>query len=193
MKPVALIDLDGTVADYHAQITADLQLMLPPEFRHFTELDAETRPWLKNVCRMIKSQPGWWANLHPIQEGLDLVADIRNLGFRICVLTRGPSYNPAAWGEKRAWCQQYMPGAKVTITEDKSLSYGRVLVDDWPEYVEAWLARRPRGTVIMPDRPWNQGFQHDQVVRYDHMDAISRFRVHNALVLQLNRKDGEAP
>ena len=49
---------------------------------------------------------------------------------------------------------------------DKGLVYGKMLVDDHPEYVLRWLKWRKRGFVIMPDQPWNQGFEHDQLYRY---------------------------
>jgi hypothetical protein len=55
----------------------------------------------------------------------------------------------------------------VTITHDKGIVYGAVLVDDWPEYVTSWLEHRPRGLVIMPAHNHNVGFAHSQVVRYD--------------------------
>jgi 5'-nucleotidase len=54
----------------------------------------------------------------------------------------------------------------VTITMDKGLVYGKVLVDDYPEYALRWLKWRKRGLVIMPNQPWNQGFEHPQVHRY---------------------------
>jgi hypothetical protein len=39
-------------------------------------------------------------------------------------------------------------------------------VDDWPDYITRWLQWRPRGLVIMPDRPNNKGFDHPQVHRF---------------------------
>jgi len=56
---------------------------------------------------------------------------------------------------------------QVTLTEDKGLVYGKVLVDDWPPYIERWLTWRPRGLVIMPARRWNATFTHPQVLRYE--------------------------
>jgi len=55
---------------------------------------------------------------------------------------------------------------QVTITMDKGLVYGRLLVDDYPDYVSAWLRWRKRAFVIMPAHPWNEGFAHPQVYRY---------------------------
>jgi hypothetical protein len=58
-----------------------------------------------------------------------------------------------------------LPDAQVTITQDKGLVYGKVLFDDWPGYITRWLEWRPRGLVLMLDHSWNQGFQHDNVIR----------------------------
>ena len=89
--------------------------------------------------------------------------------LEIHVLTKGPKSSPNAFTEKVCWCKQHMPGVPVTLTENKGLVYGRVLVDDWPSYVEAWLKFRARGLVIMPDRPWNQGFEHPNLVRFGEL------------------------
>lgn len=81
-------------------------------------------------------------------------------------MTKGPFHNSNSWSEKVDWCREHVTDASITMTEDKSLVYGRVLFDDWPQYVESWLEFRPRGVVILPDRPWNQGLEHSQIVRY---------------------------
>ena len=67
--------------------------------------------------------------------------------------------------EKLQWCDRHLAGFphQVTIIMDRGLVYGRLLVDDYPEYVLRW---RKRGTVILPDQPWNRDFQHPQVYRY---------------------------
>jgi len=74
--------------------------------------------------------------------------------------------------------------------------YGRALVDDWPPYVEAWLEYRPRGLVIMPDRPWNQGFSHPNVVRALGDPESGRNTNKEEIITRLQhaaeREDGEA-
>jgi len=68
---------------------------------------------------------------------------------------------------KKLWIDKYMgKNMDITITRDKGLVYGKVLVDDWPEYIERWLKWRPRGIVIMPANSANLGFSHRQVLRY---------------------------
>jgi hypothetical protein len=66
------------------------------------------------------------------------------------------------------WIDKHLgQGVDITITRDKGLVYGKVLVDDWPEYINRWLEWRPRGLVIMPANEANKGYFHPQVIRYD--------------------------
>ena len=162
---VALVDMDGTTADFNGQLDRDLETMRGP-----TEEPCGTQhdnlPHIEARAKSIKRQPGWWRNLPVLQDGMHIVELLRQEGYRLMVLTKGPTTTTSAWTEKVDWCRQYLPDAQVSIVEDKGLVFGKVLVDDWPAYAERWLAWRPRGLVIMPDRPWNQGFEHEQVFRY---------------------------
>jgi hypothetical protein len=67
------------------------------------------------------------------------------------------------------WCNKYLKEyiKGVTITNDKGLVYGKVLVDDFPDYIISWLKHRPRGLIIMPAHDFNKDFKHPNVVRYD--------------------------
>ena len=64
--------------------------------------------------------------------------------------------------------------------------YGKVLVDDWPEYISRWLKWRPRGLVIMPASQSNAGFTHPQVIRYDGSNAE---QVTREMQLAMHRTD----
>jgi len=90
------------------------------------------------------------------------------VGFNVHILTKGPSSNPLAWAEKMECVRKHFDdNVTIHITEDKGVHYGRVLVDDYPAYVNAWLAHRPRGLVIMPAHPYNEKYAHQNVIRYD--------------------------
>lgn len=170
---IALIDMDGTLCDYDGDMTAAMKLIAAPsDVLHWHD---EAPIYMIERKRLIQSLPGFWRNLSPLQVGVDVFEILRELEFKINVLTKGPSNRSVnAWSEKVEWCRRYLPGIPVTITEDKGLVYGKVLVDDWPSYIEAWLAWRPRGQVIMPDQPWNRNFEHPQVLRVTgkNMDAV---------------------
>ena len=62
------------------------------------------------------------------------------------------------------------------MSQNKSLVYGKILVDDFPEYVEPWLKNRPRGLAIIPAHPWNKEFKHDRAIRYDrsNLDQVRK-------------------
>jgi hypothetical protein len=118
--------------------------------------------------RLIRANPGFWINLPVLPAGFEILEEARRLGLQIEVLTKGPRHSPIAWMEKLQWCDKNLAvfPHQVTITMDKGLVYGKLLVDDYPEYALRWLRWRKRGTVIMPDQPWNRGFEHPQLYRY---------------------------
>lgn len=172
---VALVDMDGTVADFDGQMRNDLaKLKSPAEQPMGNEgegTDDFDPPWLKERKRLIKGQPGWWENLPPYAPGLEVVDTLRNMGFTLMVLTKGPYKAAQAWSEKVTWCRKHIPDAAVTITEDKGLVYGKVLVDDWPAYGIRWLDWRPRGLLIVPAHRWNTldkypAHLHGNIIRY---------------------------
>jgi len=164
---IALFDLDDTLADYCGQVLKDLRL-IASEYEPEPVLNSGLQ-YIEARRHMITSQVGWWLRLEKFKLGWDVLEIAKEIGFEISVLTKGPSRKFAAWAEKVEWCNQYLSGYAdgVTITHDKGLVYGAVLVDDWPLYIERWLEHRPRGLVIMPAHDYNADFFHPNVVRYD--------------------------
>ena len=90
------------------------------------------------------------------------------------MLTKGPLSSPNAWSEKVEWCKEHLPDADVTISQNKALVYGRVLVDDYPPYFLPWLEHRPRGLVVCVAHPWNAEAAHPNVIRYtgENLDEV---------------------
>jgi 5'-nucleotidase len=178
---IGQFDLDGSLADYEGQMQFDMEAMQGPTEPPFdvSMLWGKNAPeHLKQRERAIKRQPGWWANLLPIKEGLYVYNVAKRMGFDNRVLTRGPQSNPHAWKEKVEWCQKNLgPDASITITRDKSTAYGKFLYDDFPPYMLKWLANRPRGLGIMPANRHNEGFSHPQVFRWDGQDIPRLERV----------------
>jgi 5'-nucleotidase len=168
---VALFDMDGTLADHTGELQRRLDRMSSPQ-EPPADLSAfgwDDQPeYLRERIRLIRSNPGFWINLPILKAGFEVLEEAHRLGFQIEVVTKGPRRSPIAWMEKLQWCDKHLAGFphQVTITMDKALVYGKVLVDDYPEYALRWLRWRKRGTVILPDQPWNQGFEHPQVYRY---------------------------
>lgn len=173
---IALIDLDGTVADYDAAMTAAMRALQSPEERPYEDRyggGAAEPLHLEARRKVIQRQSGFWRKLRPIPVGFEVVAEMRAIGFTLHVLTKGPRASTNAWSEKVEWCAEHLPDAAVTITGDKSLVYGRVLLDDYPPYFEGWLTSRPRGLVVCVAHAWNADYaaggskEHPNVLRYD--------------------------
>ena len=166
---IALVDLDGTLADYHGRMMEDMATLAnPTEVYNFPAHWGDIPQWMEARRQMISRQPGWWANLPPLQLGFDIMNILKDFGCEIHILTKGPGSKPIAWKEKVEWVQKYVDeSANITITNDKGLVYGKILVDDWPDYILRWLEWRPRGLVIMPAHPYNENFAHSNVIRYD--------------------------
>jgi 5'-nucleotidase len=163
---VALIDLDGSTADFDLAMAQELEKLQGPRDPPLGNY-RPAPPHIVARQRLIKKVPGFWRNLPRLQLGFDVVDILRELEFQLVVLTKGPRKNPQAWAEKVDWTLENIPDASITITEGKSLVYGRVLEDDWPAYYLPWLEVRPRGLVVAVAQPWNEGETHPRVIRYD--------------------------
>lgn len=189
--PRALLDLDGTLANLADPMReAQIKLLGPGEEPRLEADDEETYPYVKARRRLIKAQTDFWLKLPRIERGFRIVRMMIELKFRLSVLTRGPKPHPHAWSEKVKWVrlQPELEKARTIVMDDeKAVVYGRVLMDDWPSYITPWLKVRPRGLVIMPDQPWNQGFSHPRVVRHTDNDE----EVRQLLIAQRDRVTAE--
>ena len=142
---VALVDMDGTLCDYEGAMARDLEKIRNPQEPPLKMRESHSDPWLRERVELIRRQPGWWASLERLKLGFDVLEELRALEFELHILTKGPVQATNSWAEKLQWCQRHVPDARVTVTMDKGLVYGKVLVDDWPEYITRWLTWRPRG------------------------------------------------
>ena len=169
---IALFDMDGTLFDLHGAMLKELQKMRSPGEPEI--LDPWDRsPWLEERRKAIKRVPGFWRDLPRFELGWDILEMAKGIGFSIQILTKGPSNTPIAWMEKLECVRRHLGEVSVHISDNtdepeasKAQHYGRVLVDDYPPYVEAWLNRRPRGLAILPAHDYNADFKHPQAVRY---------------------------
>jgi len=187
-EPIALVDMDGVVADFDGAMRRGLKRLQSDEEGEMIALGPgeDDPPWLKARKRLIKAQPGWWRNLKPLPLGINLYRIMVNLGYRTVVLTKGPDTSTNAWTEKVEWCQEHLPKSPVCIVGDKGLVYGRVLMDDYVPYIEQWLEWRPRGQVLMPAQPWNEDFEHPQVTRVSDCE-LDYTKARGVLQAVLNR------
>ena len=112
--------------------------------------------------------PGFWQTLPKNVLGFQLLDLLRDVGFQLHILSKGPRDAPQVWADKVSWCRANVPEVPVTITDDKSLVYGNILVDDWHPYVLHWQRRWPDSLGILPAHHWNAGIELGiRCVRFD--------------------------
>ena len=187
---IAQVDLDGTLADYDGALNRELKLMASPGEPSLVWSRDDEPPWMEARRRAIALRPGFWEELEPLPVGFEVYNMLLAFGFEVNILTKGPSSKSDAWAEKLRWCRKHVPDAKVTITENKENTYGKVLVDDWPSYYVPWLKHRPRGLVIIPHQSWNADFEHSQCARAT-ADPADLDYVRDCLIAVRARKDNE--
>jgi 5'-nucleotidase len=166
---ICLFDMDGTLCDYENALAESMAFLRSPHEPPYTGVPKDDAPeYLRARANIIRSSVEWWAELPKLKLGFDIWYIAGLLNYRRMILTQGPKRNPNAWSGKKIWIDKNMgQDTDITITRDKGLVYGKVLVDDWPEYILRWLEWRPRGLVIMPASSSNAGFTHPQVIRYE--------------------------
>lgn len=196
MDQIILFDMDNTLCDWDGAMRRDLKQVLPPELVEKVEdwLGDERRErpdWVERLMTVIRTQAGWWRSLEPLKVGMDLLNLVLHTDWETNILTKGPHGKPAAWSEKKEWCLDHIVrDVPVTIAANKSLVYGKVLVDDYPPYVESWLKWRKNGLAILPAHNYNKGFSHPNAIRVteEHDDIMRAARAINAA---FNRKMGD--
>lgn len=186
-EDIALFDMDGTLCDYDTALKKSMIALQHPDEPPYEGIPRENPPaYLRARADLIRSKTNWWADLPKFQLGFDIWELTKSMGYRHMILTQGPKRNPKSWMGKKMWIDKNIgQDVDITITRDKGLVYGKILVDDYPEYVLRWLEWRKRGLVIMPLQKHNESFSHPQVVHYNGTnideikDVIEYFKLGN--------------
>lgn len=183
---IALIDLDATTADFDGSMRKLLDRLRSPEEPPSCDYAHDKAPPHIEARRdLIKRMPGFWRSLPRLELGFHIVDYLRTKDWSLVALTRCPRSKPVVWAEKIEWCMEHLPDAQYTLTETKTNIYGKILVDDFPDYFLPWLQVRPRGLVIAVAHPWNADIRHPHVIRYDgtNFDQV-KFAIDQAYLRQ---------
>lgn len=148
MDKIALFDMDDTLVDFQGTLRKRLEETRGPDEKLPESFWDMPDYWFARA-QAIKKEPGFWRDLPRLQWGWEVLEIAREIGFDIHILTKGPTTSSISWGEKVDWVRANLPDATLHITDDKRVTYGRVLVDDYHEYMDNWLEHRPRGLGIV--------------------------------------------
>lgn len=174
-KPVALLDMDGTICDYHGALQHGLSDVFGPEQVVGNKIPSPVR---EKVETLIKCQHGWYRNLKPLPLGLAIYKLLREIGFQIVICSKGSRWSKNSWTEKMEWVAEHLDDdVLMNLTQVKQLVYGRVFVDDYPAHFLPWMERRPRGIVVVPDQSWNSEIKTgDRIHKVHTVDDVQKLR-----------------
>ena len=157
-KPVILIDMDGVLADFDAEIIRRVKDRHP----YITLLDtrdnfyfSEDYPEYKTIIRGIANEPGFFDSLPLIDDAITGWQRIIDLGYHPRICSSPIRSNPHSEAEKRAWLKRHFNSQvaeEAIITSDKYLFEGMALIDDRPELRNASEASWQH---IIFDQPYN--------------------------------------
>ena len=114
---IALVDLDGTVADCDGALRDAMETLRSPDepartdtpIHRGTSQDGSTPA---RILAELEKDPAWLRSRGRASESR----------VWLHVLSKGPRKNGSAWGEKLEWSIEHLPDATVTVTGDKSAS-----------------------------------------------------------------------
>lgn len=160
--------MDDTLFDYVGSLKKELDKLRSPNEKKVS-LNFKSNPeYIRNRINLITKSEDFWVNMPKFKLGWDILGIAQELSYRIMILTKGPKRKPIAWsGKKKCIDKHFGEDFGITQTTDKGLVYGKVLVDDFPDYIDSWLKWRKNGQVIMPAHKHNEHYEHPQVIRYD--------------------------
>jgi len=158
---IALVDMDYTICNFQEPMELYLRSLESPEeigkydYSNLWKLEGE-HPHIGKRIRTILSKHSFWANLKPIEAGLELYKYIAN-HFETYILTKALKECSLAWREKVDWLHRYIgKDIEIMVVTNKKLVHGDLLFDDMPENAEDFLRLNPNGRVIMPRREHNK-------------------------------------
>ena len=135
-----LVDMDGVTCNwdkrFHAGI-AHLADRLPadynirPSFDLFAGLDPDTESSVLTAM----NEPGFYAELEPIDGAVEALHKMLELGLHIVIATSPWQTNPTCVDDKFRWLERHVGvgwGQRMVTTKDKTLIRGTILVDDKP-------------------------------------------------------------
>lgn len=162
MLPEVLLDMDGVAVNFIEGCRPAAERMLGRSFHH-DDIDQ----WLiekalglneeqtKELYRDVMSE-GWCRALPAYDQAKESIAKIREFATVIPLTAHFHDSKTWAW-ERDEWILEHLGIPKVDVihTHRKFQVDGEVLVDDKPEHLERWLARRPDCRGVLFRRRYN--------------------------------------
>jgi 5'-nucleotidase len=162
-KPLTiLVDMDGVLCDY----TGAHMAKVAERFPHLTQYIEQAQFSWKNeeafpeeardAIEEIVLEPGFFANLQPIDGAIAAVRALAAAGHDVRICTAPKKIHTYCVPEKYNWVKEHLGQEfveRIIMTRDKTLTQGDILIDDKPEITGAGV---PRWEHVVFDQPYNK-------------------------------------
>lgn len=164
-RPTILLDVDEVLAEWVQGLVARFQERHPElpctpaaERADYNTLAYHRTPEERSAVLRILREPGFFASLEPVPGSRRAVREMRKAGFHVEVCTKPMLSNPTCASEKLEWVRRVhgqTVSSRATITMDKTMQIGDVLIDDHPNITGH--NPNPVWTQLRLTRPHNVG------------------------------------
>lgn len=191
-KPIILVDMDGTIADFEKgrerllkRLYPEMNVIPAENITRFYGAEEYIYPEDQKKAYEVTLQPGFFFNLPIIRDSYSALLEMYEAGYDVQICTSPMRAAPDCELEKRAWIQKHFPWiSKVHVTKDKHLIYGDILIDDHEDPLEksapglreaitSHLVNNVSWVHLLKDAPHNRKAQIPRLVDWrDWRDSI---------------------
>lgn len=175
-----LVDMDGVSFDVETPFVRRLSKMFPwikpVPWNEVTDYNIEKfySPDVRHLLEEVWKSSGLFALCKPVKGALEAINEMaEKVDVRICTVPRWD--NPTCVGDKVKVIRKYF-GEKWTsrliITDDKTLVYGKILIDDKPEVRGV---RKPLWEHIIYDKPYNRNVNGQRRLNWANWKEVLKF------------------
>lgn len=158
-KPIILVDMDGTIADFEEgrerllkRLYPEMNVIPAENITRFYGAEEYIYPEDQKKAYEVTLQPGFFFNLPVIVGARAALFDMYEAGYDVQICTSPMRAAPDCELEKRAWAQKHFSWiSKVHVTKDKHLVYGDILIDDHEDPLRKTGAKLDE---IIGFKPW---------------------------------------
>lgn len=159
---VILVDLDGVIADFELGFLNSWRKKYPQEFyvplkkRQAFKIRDDYPEELGNRVKGIYFKEGFFKSLPEIPGSIQTIKKLSEGGHQVFICTNPMSGHITCVMEKFEWVREKLGpewDKRIIVTEDKTLVFGDILIDDKPKIVGL---KKPKWKLVLFDQPYNR-------------------------------------
>jgi len=177
-RMIILIDQDGVLANYEERMLdifheehPEIPRIPHEELTEFNTHKAYSEEYWEEI-ENIALRPDFFRSLPPIDGAIEGVQELLRLGVGVRICTAPKKIFKHCVGEKYEWIHRHFGQKmvnKITLTRDKTLVRGEILIDDKPEITGS---RKPEWEHVLFDQPYNRHIEDKRRLNWQNFREV---------------------